>query len=104
MIAQFKHPPTKSHQLSSYCGESYVQDGYELDYTANTKNTEGTFVSVAGRDTEFDANASIDSNGEIEATLQSELTFNAAVSKKHSPKTMQTYSSKIISNVLRCTS
>ena len=79
MIAQFKDPLTKSRPLSSY--QSIVQDGrdgYDSDFTANTQNSDGTFVFIA--DTEFNANASVNSNGEMEGT-PSELTVNAAASK-----------------------
>ena len=76
VIKQFKDPPTKNHQLSSYCGD--VQDGYNSDYTTHTNNIDGTLVFAAN--TGFDANASVSSNGEIKDTT-SELTVNTAALK-----------------------
>lgn len=61
----------------SYRGE--LHDGYKLDYTANINNSEGTHYFVVA-DTEYDANDSINSNGEIEGTA-SDLTVNAAALK-----------------------
>ena len=63
----------------SYRGE--LHDGYKLDYTANTNNSEGTHYFVVA-DTEYDANDSINSNGEIEGTSNDdELTVHTAASK-----------------------
>ena len=52
--------------------------GYDSDFIANTQNLESTFVSLA--DTKFNANASVNSNGDMECT-PIELTINAAASK-----------------------
>ena len=76
LSAQFKDPPIKNSELSTYQG--IVHDGYDSDFTTNTHNSEGTFVFIA--DTEFNANASVNSNGEMEGT-PSEFTINAAASR-----------------------
>ena len=54
--------------------------GYKPDFAANTHNSENTYVFQADT-TEFDTNASVNSNGEIESNPPSELTVNAAASK-----------------------
>ena len=60
--------PTKSHQLSSYRDET--QDGYDSDYIANTNNLKGKFVFIVDT-TKYDANTSVNNNGEIEGTPHS---------------------------------
>ena len=77
VIAQFKEPITKNRQLTAYQSNSYSHDDYESDFTANTQNSEGTFVFQA--DTEFNANTNVNSNRQIEGT--NDLTVNAAVLK-----------------------
>ena len=42
VIAQFKEPVTKNHQLTAY--EATCSDGYDSDFTAKTQNSEGTYV------------------------------------------------------------
>ena len=71
---------TKSHQLSSYHGE--IQDWYDLDYTANTNNSEGIIFVFIADTTEYDTSASVNSNEEIEGTPNfCELTVNTATLK-----------------------
>ena len=74
----------KNHQLTAYEAWSY-SDGYKSDFTANTKNSEGTSVFEA--DTEFDANTSVNSNEEIEGNLPSDLTVTLLPSWKVSYRT-----------------
>ena len=77
VIAQFKVLITKNRQLTAYKARSY-SNGYELDFTANTQNSEAIFVFQVDS-TEFNTNVDVNSNGEIEGT--SDLTVNTAVSK-----------------------
>ena len=85
IIAQFKTPVTKNRQLTAY--EANRNDGYDSDFTANTQNSEGTFVFTAyNAETEFDTSASVNSNGELEGSQPSEgpsegLIVNAAATK-----------------------
>ena len=62
VIAQFNIPITKSRQSTVYEGTRTYFNGYDFDYTTNTQNSEGTFAFNA--ETEFDTNASVNSNGE----------------------------------------
>ena len=65
IIAQFKEPVTKNRQLTAY--EANRNDGYDSDFTANTQNSEETFVFTAyNAETEFDTSASVNSDGELE--------------------------------------
>ena len=81
MIAQFKVPVTKNRQLTAYEAEIQYEDGgYESEITANTHNSEHTYVFNA--ETEFDTNASVNSNGEIEGNPPNELTVKAGILRK----------------------
>ena len=78
VIAQFKETITTNRKLFSY--QSIVTDSWDnhdSNLTANTQNSEGIFVFQAN--TEFNANASVNSNGEIRGT--SNLIVNAVASK-----------------------
>ena len=77
VIAQFKEPKTNNCQLTAYEATQSYSDGYKSNFTNNKQNPEGTFVFQADT-TEFDANASVNSNREIEGT--SDLTVNAVAS------------------------
>ena len=83
VIAQFKEPITKNRQLTAY--EATCSDGYDSYFTANTQNSEGTYVFHALQaETEFNTSASVNSNGELEGTPPCEpsgLIVNAAASK-----------------------
>ena len=75
---------TKNCQLTTYEAIRY-SDGYDSDFTANTQNSEGTYVfHTLQAGTAFDTSASVNSNGEIEGFLSSEpseLIVNAAASQ-----------------------
>ena len=81
IIAQFREQVTKNRQLTAY--EANRNDGYNLDFSANTQNSERTFVFQAVQaETEFDTSASLNSNGELEGNPPCEgLIVNAAVTK-----------------------
>ena len=83
IVAQFKEPVTKNRRLTAY--EATRSDGYDSDFTANTQNSEGTFVFHALQaETEFDTSGSLNSNGELEGIAPCEpsgLIVNAAISK-----------------------
>ena len=65
VIAQFKVPVVNNRQLTAYEAKiQYKDGGYESEMTANTHNSEHTYVFNA--ETEFDANDTVNSNGEIE--------------------------------------
>ena len=69
VIAHFKEPITKNRQLTVY--EANCSDRYDSDFTANTQNSEGTFVFRALQaETEFDTSASVHSNGELEGMFK----------------------------------
>ena len=58
-------------------------DGYDSNYTANTNNSKGIFCFIA--DTEYDANGSVNSNGEIGGISSNEdLTVHATTSRSNS--------------------
>ena len=67
VIAQFNILITKNHQLIVYEATRSYSNGYDLDYTTNPQNSEGTLAFQA--ETEFDTSASVNSNGEIEVIL-----------------------------------
>ena len=83
IIAQFKELVTKNRQLTAY--EATQSNGYDSDFTADTQNSEGTFVFHALQaETEFNTSASLNSNGELEGITSSEpggLIVNAADTK-----------------------
>ena len=79
MIAQFKVPVVNNRQLTAYGAEIQYKDGvYKSEINANTHNSEHTYVFNA--EIEFDANNTINSNGEIEGNPPNELKVKAASS------------------------
>ena len=97
VIAQISEPITKNRHLTAY-QSIFPQDGYNSDYTANTQNSEGTFVFKA--DT-FDTSTIANDNGEIEPTVTVNAAKSDGILRKRSNQTIPKKSELPIAAPLR---